>query len=331
MRKKKLQVFISSTYLDLKEERQAAVQAILTCGHIPAGMELFTAGDESQMDVIKRWIEESDVYLLILGGRYGSVEPKTGKSYTHLEYEYAVELGKPLFAVVVNDKALDEKIKEKGRQVLEEKHPKELQSFRSLVLTKMVKFYSDERDIKLAIHETMSEFERRDSLVGWIPGDQEVDTDNLAAEMARLTKENSSLRTQLANAEGLSVEKYNGLTFEEVIQLLRNHVIDVKEIIELHKSYRYIKQLKEHIGELNEYMKIFNDSEINLFHFFCIVRDYFIREYMEYEFSEEFLEHIEELEVYGLIKYTPSAEAYFLTEDGRKFYLKLLIKYEGKI
>jgi hypothetical protein len=59
--KKKLQVFVSSTYTDLHEERQAAVEAILTAGHIPAGMELFAAGDESQMSVIKRWIDESDI------------------------------------------------------------------------------------------------------------------------------------------------------------------------------------------------------------------------------------------------------------------------------
>ena len=52
--KKKLQVFVSSTYTDLREERQAAVEAILTAGHIPAGMELFAAGDETQMNVINR-------------------------------------------------------------------------------------------------------------------------------------------------------------------------------------------------------------------------------------------------------------------------------------
>jgi len=44
---KKLQVFVSSTYRDLKPERQAAVEAILKAGHIPAGMELFSAGSES--------------------------------------------------------------------------------------------------------------------------------------------------------------------------------------------------------------------------------------------------------------------------------------------
>ena len=52
--KKKLQVFVSSTYTDLREERQAAVEAILTAGHIPAGMELFAAGDETQVNVINR-------------------------------------------------------------------------------------------------------------------------------------------------------------------------------------------------------------------------------------------------------------------------------------
>lgn len=109
--KKKLQVFVSSTYEDLKVDRQAAVSAILKAGHIPAGMELFTSGDKSQMDTIRRWIDESDVYMLILGGRYGSVEPTTGVSYTELEYDYALELEKPLFAVVIKDDALEERVK----------------------------------------------------------------------------------------------------------------------------------------------------------------------------------------------------------------------------
>lgn len=87
--KKKLQVFISSTYIDLIAERQAAVEAILDAGHIPAGMELFQAGSQSQKETIERWIDESDVYLLILGSRYGSIEPDSKMSYTHWEYDYA--------------------------------------------------------------------------------------------------------------------------------------------------------------------------------------------------------------------------------------------------
>jgi hypothetical protein len=112
--KKRLQVFISSTYTDLIEERQAAVEAILSAGHIPAGMELFKSGNETQLDTIKRWIDESDVYMLIFGGRYGSIEPRSGKSYTHVEYEYALEQGKPLFAVVIRDEALKSKSEKLG-------------------------------------------------------------------------------------------------------------------------------------------------------------------------------------------------------------------------
>jgi len=43
--KKKFQIFISSTYSDLIEERQAAVSAVLKAGHIPAGMELLVEED----------------------------------------------------------------------------------------------------------------------------------------------------------------------------------------------------------------------------------------------------------------------------------------------
>jgi Domain of unknown function (DUF4062) len=115
--RKKLQVFVSSTYEDLKEERQVAVEAILTAGHIPAGMELFAAGDQSQMEVIKRWIDESDAFLLILGGRYGSVDPTTKKSYVQLEYEYAQQKGKRFFAVVIDENYLDKRVKSKGRKL----------------------------------------------------------------------------------------------------------------------------------------------------------------------------------------------------------------------
>lgn len=144
---KRLQVFISSTYTDLLSERQAAVEAILTAGHIPAGMELFTSGDESQMEVIKQWIDESDVYLLILGGRYGSIEPTSGKSYTQLEYEYAANQSKPLFSCVINQNALEIKVKKSGSSVIETDNASQLKTFRELVSGKMVRFWDDETHI----------------------------------------------------------------------------------------------------------------------------------------------------------------------------------------
>src|SRR5882672_8267738 len=101
--RKRYQVFVSSTFEDLKAERQAAVEAILKAGHLPAGMELFTAGDQSQFEVIKQWIDDSDVFMLILGARYGSIEPSSHLSYVELEFEFARKIGKPFFAVVLTD------------------------------------------------------------------------------------------------------------------------------------------------------------------------------------------------------------------------------------
>src|SRR6266511_3982106 len=121
--KRKHQIFISSTFSDLKRERQACVEAILRAGHIPAGMELFSAGNESQLEVIKRWIEDSDIYMLLLGGRYGSLEPKSGISYTEIEYRYAIELNKPFFALIMAEDFLNEKVKIEGKEILELQQP----------------------------------------------------------------------------------------------------------------------------------------------------------------------------------------------------------------
>ena len=96
MSQRKLQIFVSSTFSDLSLERQGAVEAILQSGHIPAGMELFSAANQEQMDVIRDWIRNSDALMLLLGGRYGSIEPSSGKSYVHLEYEFALSENKPI-------------------------------------------------------------------------------------------------------------------------------------------------------------------------------------------------------------------------------------------
>nr|WP_253947828.1 DUF4062 domain-containing protein [Paenibacillus ehimensis] len=54
--KKKLQIYISSTFADLVAERQIAVEAILKAGHIPAGIGIDPFFLERPMDTIKRWI-----------------------------------------------------------------------------------------------------------------------------------------------------------------------------------------------------------------------------------------------------------------------------------
>src|SRR6266849_6800645 len=99
---KRYQVFVSSTYADLKEERQKVIQAVIGMNCIPAGMELFPAADEEQFNFIKRIIDDCDYYLLIIGGRYGSVDGE-GVSYTEKEYDYALGRGLKVIAFVHSD------------------------------------------------------------------------------------------------------------------------------------------------------------------------------------------------------------------------------------
>src|SRR5260221_11759305 len=89
---KRYQVFVSSTYADLKEERRRVIQTVIEMDCIPAGMELFPAADEEQFQFIKRVIDDCDYYLLIIGGRYGSITAG-GISYTGQEYDYPVKGG----------------------------------------------------------------------------------------------------------------------------------------------------------------------------------------------------------------------------------------------
>ncbi|WP_409295032.1 DUF4062 domain-containing protein [Pseudomonas sp. KCJK8670] len=227
--KRKFQIFVSSTYTDLIAERQSAVSAILKAGHIPAGMELFTAGDKSQMDTIKKWIDESDAYMLILGGRYGSIEPKSGISYTELEYDYAIEQEKPFFAIVINDIALEEKIKLYGSSQFEKENPQALKLFKEKVLSNISSFFSDEKDIKLAVHESLAEMASNRDLKGWIQADDVVDPKPLVEEIKKLSEENQQLRARIAEQDKKSAagRTASSVNYEELAGILRSIKIDV--------------------------------------------------------------------------------------------------------
>lgn len=234
--KKRLQVFVSSTYTDLVSERQAAVGAILKSGNIPAGMELFTAGDESQLKIIKRWIDESDVYMLILGGRYGSIEPVSGVGYTEIEYNYALESGKPLFSVVIKEGALESKVRVHGTAVLETERPAELKLFRAEVLSNMSSFFEDEKDIRLCVMESLPDIAATRDLAGWVSGSEVPDAKTLIDEIANLKKELSESKRENSDIlrEIARTEKITGAgDFESIEEILSSiKVLIPAELIE---------------------------------------------------------------------------------------------------
>lgn len=241
-RRKKLQVFISSTYQDLKSERQAAVSAILKAGHIPAGMELFTAGDESQLEVIKRWIDESDVLMLILGSRYGTLEPISGLSYTQFEYNYARDLKKPIFAIVMDDHSYQlnwAKFSDAQEAALRRKY----EAFKKEVKSSLCAFFTDEKDIRIAIYESLKEINDKFTLSGWISGADVKTLERLSAEKELLLNEITKLKAELRVAKEQVTPKaqsatgaYNGLTFEQCRERMKSIKIELPEWLKSEKS-----------------------------------------------------------------------------------------------
>ena len=140
---KRYQVFVSSTYVDLIEERNEIMQALLELECMPSGMELFPAANDTQWEWIKKVIDESDYYIVVIGDRYGSISENTGLSYTEMEYRYALETNKPIIGFVhQNPGKLSADRVEKS-----EENRKKLKKFKNLVQSKLCKFYNNPEDL----------------------------------------------------------------------------------------------------------------------------------------------------------------------------------------
>lgn len=161
--KKKFQVFVSSTYTDLVEERNWVMKSLLEMDFIPCGMELFPAADEDQWSLIKKVVAECDYYIVILGGRYGSLGPG-GKSFTQLEYEYAVSLEKPVITFVHES---PEKLPNYRCEQTDE-GKKNLNDFRMLCQKKMIKYWNNSESLAASVCTSLSKLIQSRPAIGWI-------------------------------------------------------------------------------------------------------------------------------------------------------------------
>lgn len=155
---KRYQIFISSTFADLEEEREAVMKAILSVDCFPAGMELFPASNKSQFEFIKSIIDKSDYYVLVIAGRYGT-EDTDGIGFTEKEYDYARERGVPVYTFIYknidnipfgktdNNNAKFEKLKRFIQKAQADKmcnYWENKDQLRSLVETSLRKAFADE-------------------------------------------------------------------------------------------------------------------------------------------------------------------------------------------
>ncbi|VVS92541.1 DUF4062 domain-containing protein [Desulfoluna spongiiphila] len=92
--------FISSTFMDLKQERKAVAQILRENGLNVNALDVKPASSQTSRREIVNGIKESDFVILIVGNRYGSILPQvTGSStlsITRWEYKKAVQLNKSI-------------------------------------------------------------------------------------------------------------------------------------------------------------------------------------------------------------------------------------------
>ncbi|MBD8894017.1 DUF4062 domain-containing protein [Roseibium litorale] len=212
MSQKKYQVFVSSTFRDLIEERQDAIRNILDLKHIPAGMELFPASDVDQLDYIKKVIDECDYYLLIMGGRYGSIDAD-GVSFTEREYDYAVETGKVVIAFVhSNPDAIPV-----GKSDLDPKVIEALKGFRGKVMTgRLVKTWATRQELEPLVLKSLIHAFNDFPQVGWIRGDNAA-TDVILEQSNKVLQENVRLREELSSFESRNIVDFDDIaTLDDV-------------------------------------------------------------------------------------------------------------------
>ena len=197
MEETRYQVFVSSTFFDLQDERAGVVSALLQMDAFPAGMELFPAANEDAWTLIKRVIDSSDYYLLVIGGRYGSMDAETELSYTEMEYDYALDQGKPVMAFLHAD---PDKI-EFGKSEKGEAARAKLDAFREKVKNaKHVKFWTGPEDLAGKVALSFADFRKTYPAVGWIRGDVQTSTEALS-ELNQLRKSLAETEARLATEQ----------------------------------------------------------------------------------------------------------------------------------
>lgn len=199
--KPKYQVFISSTYTDLKDDREAVTWEVLKANHIPVGMENFPATDDRGWKTITRAIDRSDYYVLLVAGMYGTVDAETGKSWTQLEYEYARAKGVPVLAFIRDEVSTTANFVEKAPEKVVA-----LNNFKAMLkdahLLETWQYQADlgGRVVHALRNQIEVDEEGESPRPGWYRG-SEIPAGAAMEEFARLSAENADLRERLGKLE----------------------------------------------------------------------------------------------------------------------------------
>ena len=98
-----MKVFVSSTYDDLRSHRSVVEASLRKSGYEFNGMEHFSADPRPPLNVCLDAVRGSDVFIGILGMKYGSCPPGKRLSYTEREYSLAYVIREPVFMFLIDE------------------------------------------------------------------------------------------------------------------------------------------------------------------------------------------------------------------------------------
>ncbi len=241
---KKFQVFVSSTYSDLIEERNEVMKALLELDCIPAGMELFPSGDDSVWSYIQKVIDNCDYFIIISAGKYGSIA-KNEKSYTQIEYEYALFKNIPTISFLFHD--LDKLLLEKSEK--NEICKNKLIDFRHVLEKKLCRYWNNKNELAGLVSRSIVKLIKDKPAIGWIKASNIIisSTDD---QVMQIFKEISQIKDFLKSNSYIK-------TFEEIPKIRSENRLLDKDKVELG-----IVGITEASQQKNAYSLVF-DNNIN--------------------------------------------------------------------
>ncbi len=183
---KRYQVFVSSTFWDLKEERAKVIATLTKLDCFPAAMEFFYATSTPPWELIKQVIDKCDYYLVIIAGRYGSEHAQLKLSFTELEFKYALSKNKPVAGFIHAD---PERI-ELGKTERVPTAARKLEAFKKLVRKNTCAPWTTADGLGLEVAVAIQKLQRDFPAAGWVPS-------TAAADPAR----ENALRERIASLE----------------------------------------------------------------------------------------------------------------------------------
>jgi hypothetical protein len=184
-------VFVSSIYADLRSERQEVIQTLIEADCLPTVIELFPASDDDRWTLIKRVIDDSDYYLILIGSSYGSMDPDRGPSHTETELDYAAERGIPIMGFCHRDP----QTVEAGKPDLEPSAREKLNVLIEKVSSHMVKYWSTADQLGGAVAKSLIQIRKTHPREGWVRAgsaltpEREQEIAELRERVAELTAE----------------------------------------------------------------------------------------------------------------------------------------------